>query len=235
MFARKLNLNPAIKKELFDGAKKIERIVASADPTILTEYEGWMFSEDYAATDGKAKVIYKDDGTKEYYIAEPMIQAAKWESLKNNEFIPKFFERFGLSNFFIRIPFTNISQANYSNYNAIVDAHRHVYRSRSYWNLVLFDQNTTNSTLYFVDPETPSLVRNPGPEPKDEFEHLPPGIVPKVLEKITISEGDVYSINTWEWHAYHYNPGTSCVYFFHLEGAIDESSMEKAVQRLESM
>lgn len=234
MLARKLNLRPEIRQELFDGAREIVRLVTSVDPTLL-HYDSWMFSEDYAATDGKSRVTFFDDGTKSYD-THPMIPEAKWENLKVKfPFIPQFFERFGFSKFFIRIPFTNVSQANHDNYDAPSDAHRHVYRSRSWWNLVLFDENTEGSRVFFVDPEIPSLVRQPGPDPKDEFELLQRGLSPQVLEEIQVHEGDVYSFNTWEWHAYHYNAGTSCVYFFYLEGAVDEESMEKACQRLESM
>lgn len=77
--------------------------------------------------------------------------------------------------------------------------HRHCYATNSTWNLVIFDSGCSNGSIDFYRNSANKL------EPtneyyQDEVDFNTSGF--NLWESVPIMTGDIFSLNTWAWHAH---------------------------------
>lgn len=77
--------------------------------------------------------------------------------------------------------------------------HRHCYAPNSAWNLVIFDSGCSNGSIDFYKSKTAKIT--PTSEYyEDEVDFNSDGF--SLWESVPIMTGDIYSLNTWAWHAH---------------------------------
>lgn len=228
IYARKLNLNPRIKQELFDGARHIQSTVTALDPTV-DESDSWGFM-DCGTTEWKFFCDYHSYGCS--IVIEPMKDIVRYAQLKkSNPEIISYFDRFGLCHMYLHMRHDIEKTLD----NNAMEVHRHAYDETSSWNLVLFDKKVEGSIVKFFevnDPQFSSL-----PEKNKYYENLPRTVETTQLHELKIHEGDVYAFNVPQWHTFipKRMKGRYTIHFMHLKGAIDVNTTEIICKRLECL
>lgn len=171
----KLVVSPDQYQEIIITLREISNIVHQLNHnTIDSNY--WTIS------DGGNEFISnrKNDAVEDILLP---IENATWNDVKKMyPMLDAFFEKYNLVKFIGKI------------HTEVWPIHRHVFSDDDIWSLTIFDKNVKDTILNFYNVDDD---RN-----KTLYDTLPNECDVEPCVSISISEGDMYCINTWEWHSY---------------------------------
>lgn len=112
--------------------------------------------------------------------------------------------------------------------------HKHAYGDKSKWNICVLGKGNKNATINFH--EVIETTNNYSECTNQYFFHiLEPNEKTKVLETIHVAPGQIYSLNTWQWHS-HITKSKSnhaeC-FLLHFKGAITKEQVEKTLHNID--
>jgi len=198
MFARKLNISPHVKAELFDHARRMKQHVVAAHPSLL-DYYYWS-----VGTWPTANVATMTHDVHPSPLTHPIPDDVWFDKLcKLDPSFLKFYERYKFVEF--------LGVANDADWGI----HRHIYDLTSHWNIVLFDDARAADNLihmwklhddaYSAAPQSDFTSSSFNVLTKTCVEQdIDPSTLSKLEEVEThrVNNGDAYLINSWCWHSH---------------------------------
>lgn len=190
MYIKKLELDPEVKRALFNGARKNYFTVQRLVPRVKDAFYWAIGCSDRANV--QQYTYEPNDGPfgERTPIMEPLPFEAWYSSLiKNDPSIEKFFTSFGLSQYHGVI------------YDANWGVHKHAYDVNRRFSLTLIDSESASGSIAGFWKVKGQPEADPTPNylyGTIEMDH--PGL--ELVHEEPIEPFEAYIINTWQWHSF---------------------------------
>ena len=111
--------------------------------------------------------------------------------------------------------------------------HRHAYSLNSLWNICILQEDNNNAVIEFRE-ITNKKNLSVFEDPEKLFNSLDTDIETNLIESVTVKTGEIYTLNTWNWHSHVTNVvdhRAEC-FLLHFKNSTNKDRVKQTIDRL---